>query len=126
MIVALVITGLIAIAGQIDIPGVSKIVRPVERGTGSKCADGNVEACKDLAEDLCHSTMVRCEVVVEGGGAKQSGGNPGQKPGGGGPPPNPPPPNPPPPNPPPNNGGPLERVCHINVLGVRVCVRVGG
>lgn len=61
--VAVAFTGLVAIALAIDIPGVSKFVRPVERGIGTECAQGNAEACKQLCEAIDQvATGFKCTV----------------------------------------------------------------
>jgi hypothetical protein len=115
---ALVFVTLIAVAGEIDIPGVKEIIHNHKDATGAKCADGDEAACRELCIQLSRVANFECirpsiaspftGGLTEGGG---SGGPPDQPgpPGGGsnGSPPSPPKPDPPtPPEEP-----PLLRVC---------------
>jgi len=100
ILVGLILGGLITIQvfSMLDVGGVSEVVRPPERGTGTRCAEGDEEACQDLCVALSDVSTLRCVQqlsrvfpAVEGGGGS-SGTSPPSS-GGGGPsaaPPGPP------------------------------------
>jgi hypothetical protein len=131
------------------VPGVEKIIRPAEAGVGTDCAQGSEAACEKLCAALSDVSTLKCvdhlsrvfprvhdgKKLMGGGGGQSPGASPGQQPGGGGapgnnpPPTTPAPPSPPrttTPSPPPTtttpDQGPLDLICHVNALGVRVCV----
>lgn len=143
-VAVLVGVGAIALANNIDVPGVSKVVRPAEAGVGTRCAMGDEPACAKLCEALSDVSTIRCvdqlaqvfprvhdgERIAEGG-IPQSGAPPGQQLGGEAPAASPPPQTDSPPDSPPattttttpvpGNGGVVDRICRIDPLLGRVC-----
>jgi hypothetical protein len=130
VVLAVSIAVLIAVASGVEVPGVSKIIRPAEPGIGTECAEGDLAACRDLCPDLAKVSNLRCgeqkharnvgSNPISGGGDLGTGNPhpPGGQSGGGhhGPPPSPPKPGPLKPPGPPSS----PRDCIVNALGVCV------
>lgn len=138
----MIAAALIIIAQRVNLPG-AEIVRPAEAGTGTRCAQGSTEACKDLCAALSDVSTIKCvdhlalvfprvhdgSRVQGGGGAGGStpqsrpppspsgGGGDGN---GGGSPPNPP--DQPPPSVPPPTTTPTEPPPPTTTTPQRRCI----